>query len=245
MWDNPRAMNAIALILLLAAIAAGLFALALTAARHAAFTIREVRVVGALTHVDPSYLERIIRTEFKGTFFTLSLERTRAALQRAPWVKDVAVRRVWPRQIEVRLTEHIALARWNTDALVDKDGVPFVAPSQEVLPQLSGPQGTERELTLHYLNATQALTPFNLSVKTMSISPARSISAVLSNGLKLQFGRDAFDVRLARLVNYYEEVKDRMVVPITAIDLRYGRGLSVAYAANQAASSSSESKRKP
>ncbi len=245
MWDSPRAMNAIALTLLLAAIAAGLFALALTAARHAAFTIREVRVVGALTHVDPSYLERIIRTEFKGTFFTLSLERTRAALLRAPWVKEVAVRRVWPRQIEIRLTEHVALARWNADALVDKDGVAFVAPSQAQLPQLSGPQGTEREITQHYLSATEALTPFNLNVKSMSLSPARSISAVLSNGLKLQFGRDAFDVRLARLVNYYEEVKDRMSVPITSIDLRYGRGLSVAFAANQVATSSSESKRKP
>ncbi len=59
-----------------------------------------------------------------------------------PWVRKVALRRQWPRRLEVTIEEHSPLARWNDAGLVNAQGEVFVADYDGELPQFDGPEGS-------------------------------------------------------------------------------------------------------
>ena len=83
-----------------------------------------------------------MREELRGTFFTMDLDRARAAsLQRVPWVRSVACGGSGRNRLEVTVEEHAPLARWNDNALVNTDGEVFTADYDGDLPQFTGPDG--------------------------------------------------------------------------------------------------------
>jgi len=49
----------------------------------------------------------------KGNFFSINLQRARAAFESVPWVRRATVRRVWPDRLAVSLEEHRAAALWS------------------------------------------------------------------------------------------------------------------------------------
>ncbi len=230
MWDNPRAINTLALVLTLVALSILLTAGVTYAVRSPRFAVRTVTVAGSLKNVNPQFVESIIRTEFRGTYFTLNLERSRAAIARAPWVKSATVRRQWPRSLEVRITEHDALARWNNSELMSIEGVVFNGTSTQLLPQLIGPAGTEKEVFEKYKLATQALARINHSIASMTLSPSFALSAQLTGGIILEFGHEQFEARLARLIEHSAQIASRTPVAVLRYDMRYGKGIAVAFA---------------
>ena len=80
MWDDAKALTALAATLsamaAMALLAAGVHWLA----RQPAFAIREVVVTTPLLRASAPHLETIVRDELAGTFFTMNLERARAAI---------------------------------------------------------------------------------------------------------------------------------------------------------------------
>ena len=63
-------------------------------------------------------------------------------------MRNVSLRRQWPRRLEVTVEEHVPLARWNDAALVNTDGEMFVADWNGELPLFAGPEGRAAEVTL-------------------------------------------------------------------------------------------------
>ena len=61
------------------------------------------------------------------------------SLVKVPWVRAVALRRAWPMTLEITVSEHEPLARWNDSALVNVQGETFSADYDGELPQFSGP----------------------------------------------------------------------------------------------------------
>ncbi len=228
MWNNPRIMNMIALILCAFAAFALLAVGVAKLARAKHFSIQRVVVVGALNEVDPKFIERIVRTEFAGTYFTLSLAKAQQALQRAPWVKTVAVRRIWPATLELRITEHNALARWNSDQLVSTDSIVFEGLTTAALPQLGGPTASERDVVGKFRIAQQELQKLGYEVRVMTLSPSYSLSVELDKGPSVHFGREQFEQRLNRFVAHVGQIREQITVPIDSFDLRYGKGVAVA-----------------
>ena len=56
------------------------------------------------------------------------------------------MRRVWPQSLEVKLEEHVALARWGSSALVNMHGEIFDAAADEELPLFEGPEESPRDM---------------------------------------------------------------------------------------------------
>src|SRR5689334_2829090 len=96
MWDKPALLQraASALFAIAALLVAG--ALLLQVSRRPEFALREVRIATPLTHVSRDDIEALVNRDLRGTFFTLDLDRARAAFERLPWVRSVAVTRRWP-----------------------------------------------------------------------------------------------------------------------------------------------------
>jgi cell division protein FtsQ len=232
MWDDPRQLNGIAASLALFATCALAWGALAWTLRQAAFEFREVVITGGLVRASPAHLEAVIRDELAGTFFTMDLERAREALLRVPWVRRVALRRQWPRRLEVTLEEHVPLARWNDSGLVDVDGEVFTADFDGELPQFVGPDARAAELTARYREWGVLLAGLSLSVEAVTLSPRggwRLGTKGPAGDLEIELGRDEPSERLARFVDAYQRtvgVLSGSGARIDHVDLRYRNGFA-------------------
>lgn len=227
MWDRPGSLNAAANVLYaVAALLALYMAVALVTALPA-FALREVRIGGAIAHVTQAQVEAIVQRELRGNFFTLNLATARAAFETLPWVRRVNVRRQWPDRLEVALEEHVPLARWASDALVNTHGEVFEAAYEGKLPVFVGPPGTAKEITIQYEYFRRSVAAVGQAPVQVRISPRRAWQLKLESGLTLELGREQVEARLARFVAVYGRTLGRLGRRLDYVDLRYTNGFAV------------------
>ncbi len=232
MWDDAKALNALAVTLALMATAAVVAAGVLWVARQPSFAFREVVVTTPIQRASATHLEAIVRGELAGTFFTMNLERARAALGRVPWVRSVALRRQWPQRLEVVLEEHEPLARWGDGALVNKQGEVFFAAYDGELPHFAGPEGYAAEMRARYGEWSAQLAALALTLSELRLSPRGGWSFKATDGnspLTVELGRDDADGRLARFVAGYGRTIGALLrsgMRVDHVDLRYRNGFA-------------------
>ena len=206
-----------------------LYALLFLVVHLPVFPLRKVDVKGELHHVNREQVQFIVAREMKGNFFTLDLNRTRAAFEKLPWVRNVNVRRHWPDRLEVAIEEHVVLARWGGTALVNTHGELFKAASNALLPEFNGPEDSASEVTRHYADFTRLLKPLNLAPTRMTLSERRALELKLNNGLVVELGRDKVRERLEKFVGVYERTVAKLPQAVAYADLRYPNGFAVRY----------------
>jgi len=229
MWDNPRLLN------LAAGVLVGLVVLASTLTalhwllRSPLFPLRVVELRTPLKQAAPVQVEAAIARLAAGNFFAVSIDELRAALERLPWIRAAAVRRVWPDRLEISIEEHVPLARWGAEALVNTHGERFAGASEVELPVFIGPPGTEAEVTLRYARFSQLLAPLGSRLERIALSPRHAWQLRLANGLQLMLGRDAglAEQRLARFVDAYARSPDAAEKTREVVDLRYPNGFAL------------------
>jgi cell division protein FtsQ len=231
MWDNTRQLNQVALVIAVAAVAMLVYAATLWAVRQPVFALQEVVIRGPLTRANPAHLEAVVREELRGTFFTLRLADARESLVRVPWVRAVGLRRAWPKTLEIIVTEHDPLARWNEASLVNVQGETFTADYNGELPQFSGPEGRAADVAAHFREFGQTVKPIGLSLAEIRLSEraAWEIKTEGPNPLMLELGRVDPGARLARFVEYYPGTVaklQRAGTRVERIDLRYRNGFA-------------------
>ena len=231
MWDNPRQLNLAANLLIgAAAILIGVAALELLL-RSPLFPLREIVVQGSLKKAARADLERAAQG-LGGNFFAVDLRAVRARFEQVAWVRRVDVRRVWPDRIEASIEEHVALARWGDDALVNTFGERFSGKTTEPLPMLAGPAGSEALVAQRYRRYSELLAPIGESIERVILTPRHAWQVRLAGGLTLELGRDGnepVDQRLARFVAVFPETLGRFARrdAFPHVDLRYPNGFAL------------------
>jgi len=228
-WDNPRLLNLAAGILVGVAVLAAGAVLLLKLLRSPLLPVREVRVTNALERTSRQDIEAALRGRIAGNFFAVEPAEVRAGLQQLPWVRRVTVRRVWPDSLEVGVEEHVALARWGSDALVNTYGERFSARTDEVLPVFVAPAGHEAEATLRYGSFKALLAPLGVEPERVVLSQRLAWQLRLSNGLHVMLGRDGdqAEARLRRFVGVYDSTLKTMQRKHEYVDLRYPNGFAL------------------
>jgi cell division protein FtsQ len=231
MWDNPRQLNALAFAIAFLALALFCWGATVWAVRQPAFELRQISIAGPLSRVNPAHLEAVVREELRGTFFTMQLAEARNSLQRVPWVRGVALRRQWPNRLEVFVTEHTPLARWNDNALVNKEGEVFIADYDGELPQFTGPEGAAGEMSARFVEFGAALERAGLTIGEMRLSARGGweLKTAAVPALTVALGRSEPGERLGRFVAYYARTVGALTRAGTRVeyaDLRYRNGFA-------------------
>jgi cell division protein FtsQ len=199
--------------------------------RSALFPLREMIVRGDLAHTSRAEIEQAAQGRVGGNFFAVDLAQVRASLEALPWVRRVEVRRVWPDRLEATLEEHVALARWAAGGLVNVQGERYAGASAALLPQFSGPPGSEPEVARRYRRFVEILAPLAAAPERVVLSPRYAWRLRLDDGLAIELGRDApsdpVEARLARLVAAWPLTLARMPVKHEHVDLRYPNGFAL------------------
>ena len=227
MWDKPEALNAIANALFGVAFLLALYAAFVFVVHLPIFPLREVRLVEPPQHVRRGDIEAVVKKSLQGTFFTIDLARARKGFESVPWVRRADVRRQWPDRIEVRLEEHVPLARWGTLGRVNVHGEIFEAAYEGKLPTFNGPAGASKEMAIQYAYFRKSLEPLGREPVQVNVSARRAWSLRTDTGLTLELGRADLENRLGRFVQNYERAAQHLGRRVDYVDLRYRNGFAV------------------
>jgi cell division protein FtsQ len=194
--------------------------------------VREVSFTGALRHTGKDDLARAVQG-VGGNIWDIDLEQLRGAIKRLPWVRDAAVRRVFPARIEVAVEEHQPVAYWGDSrrtgesaSLVNGHAEIFQAGFNEPLPHWSGPAGSVEEVQRQAVRFAAILAPGGAKLAEVRLSGRRAWQLRLDNGSVLELGRADTEVRLERFARAQKQVAELQVAGLHA-DLRYTSGLAL------------------
>lgn len=207
---------------------------ALTGRQLLSLPVERVVVSGELKHVDRDQLRAMISQSLAGGFLSQDLHTLRAPLEAMPWVYRVVVRRQWPDSIEVGVVEQRAIARWGETALLNHAGEVFTPDSLTglpTLPRLEGPEGFHSLVMQRFLDVQQSLREFGLRVSSLSMDPRGAMTATLSQGGELVFGRNDLAEKLTRFRVLYSSRLASRRDELARVDLRYRHGAAVAWRA--------------
>lgn len=233
MWDNAPLLRAIANLLFGLSVVLVLYGTARYVLHLPSFPLNTVQLTAAPKQVPVELIERVVREQIRGNFFTVDLKHTRQAFEQLPWVRKVSVRRKFPWSLEVDVEEHVALAHWNGTTLVNTHGEVFSARTEQALPAFIGQPETSMQVAEMYGELRAELLPLQVQVAQLSLSPRFAWQVRLSNGMVLELGREQMQQRLARFVEVYPYSLATLAHPVTHVDLRYRNGFA-AYLPNGA-----------
>jgi cell division protein FtsQ len=196
------------------------------------FALRQVAVVSSPVEVDSGLLESAIRSDLRGTFFTVAPHRVRSNLKKLPWVRDVVVERRWPYALDIRIEEFKAIGYWGDNDLISDRGEVFRAASRAPMPRFDGPLEVAPEALARYREAKLALAPLGLEIKSVAISSRGAIAMTMRDGLVIELGREQFEQRFARFIAIYSGWTPEQRQGVARVDLRYKSALAVSRASN-------------
>jgi len=194
--------------------------------------VKHVTVEGEFRHADKAALVVAVTPFVRGTFIDVDVASVRQAGEALPWVKQVQVRRVWPDTLHLLVEEHTAIARWNTDGLINTSGAVF-KPAVETFPQglvqMNGPTGTSEMMARRLVEIQRQVGPLELRVKAISMDKRRAWQLEFNDGMQLKLGRAESDIRLQRFIDVYGGGLYSFKQHIQQIDMRYTNGLAVVW----------------
>jgi cell division protein FtsQ len=258
---DVRLMNQVSSMLFVVLGAVVLIAALWWLVRSPVFAIRDIQLEGEMVHNSAPSIRAGVQgvgaqsaasssratagtPQLTGNFFSVDLERGRAAFEAVPWVRKAVVRRVWPDHLAVRLEEHVAAAFWegadshnvnqDSDKLVNSFGEVFQADVGDVddgLPVLTGPEGAAAQMLRLLQRLQPVLARLEVSIDKLALSGRGSWRAELDSGAVVEMGRGSEDELVARLDRFVRTLKDATAAyvqqPLEYADLRHADGYAL------------------
>ena len=203
-------------------------------------SLNTISIKGNMPHGDISSIRNIVTTNISGNFYSLNLLKTKQIFESIPWVDQAIVKRVYPNQIEVKLSEYKAKAIWGARddmKLVDEVGVIFEANTEDdeydQMPQLIGPEGQGKLMLDMYKDISMAFSPIKNKLKILELNTRGSWVAVLDGGAHIELGRgptiDVID-RASKFSISAEKMLTKLnknSMDIQYVDLRHSEGYAL------------------
>jgi len=167
-----------------------------------------------------------------GSVITQNVNQLQSVIQNLPWVESVAVRKQWPDTLKLFIVEHKAVAIWNKDKLLNTDGTVFNGNINDVLDQHLIMLFASDDHSVFVMKTWQKIKPLfeaqNLSLKEVWYSTRHAWTLILSNGIRLELGKEALIERIKRFLLVYPKIQEKQL-DIDYVDLRYDTGLAVGW----------------
>ena len=214
-------------------LAAAIISLALyVLSRPMVLPLSKIEVQGELTHLTKKDIHATAARAITGNFFTVDLQKIQTGLRGIPWVRRVEIQRVWPRTLVIKIEEQQALAKWDSNGLINTYGEHFLANLDELddeLPIFMGASQYAASIAQHYLLFKSLLTALDLTPMHVLLTPRYGWRLRLDNGLILELGRAGMEARLKKFV----QASLDSGIPVESMvyaDLRYANGFAVRFA---------------
>ena len=226
-WDDPHTLARLRKWLYLV-IALGLLLLGVHyVADSRLFPVRRIVLKGQLEKVSRDQLQYVVKHKVSGNVLMLDLNQVQDEFEQLTWVKTAEIKRLWPDQLEVAISERKALARWQNGGLLDVDGEWFDATTDEQLPLFSVPKGTEKEVVHIYTQLLPVLKGMDEELYALQLSDRNAWQLVFRSGVVIKLGRKDALERFKRIDKIWKKYLKHQENNIEYIDLRYPDGFAL------------------
>jgi cell division protein FtsQ len=194
--------------------------------------ISKLTVLGKPNYTSDKEIIRAVKRIDLSSYFALDVQAVQQSVTALPWVASVSVRKQWPDQLQVFVVEHTPVAFWNSDLLLNQMGQVFQAQSEKLskkLPQLFGPEGSEKEAWQVFLQLRDMLQVNNFDLVSLALSERFAWQLWLDNGVRLNLGRTDKAKRVQRFIDVYPLMEKPQGAHIDEVDLRYDTGLAISW----------------
>ena len=232
MWNNHRVLNKISVGLIFVSLMFLSHAILKVSINSELFAVKRINFVGDINHVSRDQFNSVVTETFKGGFWNLNLREAKDSLEELAWIRNVEIKRNWPNAIDVLVSERDAIARWKHGGLLDKSGELFDGAEDKRLSILDGPVGQHGVVVAEYLNLTDLLEPYGVTIDQLRLTTQRSWYGNLSNGTVVALGEKNISSRLKRFMRFLPETQSRYKSLVKFADLRYANGFSVSSSVN-------------
>ncbi|MDE0309299.1 MAG: cell division protein FtsQ/DivIB [Acidiferrobacterales bacterium] len=210
------------------------------------FPLKHINVEGKLVNTHPSQIQNAIAQVISSSnILQVDVSKTVAAAQALPWVENASISRRWPDTLDVRVSERVISARWNSDRWLDQTGVAvtLLNHADESLPVLRGENGSGKEVLNAYRKFEKIFRNYGLEVTELSRSARGSWDVELqaaesepapagdlvagANRIKVILGQIDPAARVERFGRLYSELLHDVAEQISVVDMRYPDGVAV------------------
>ncbi len=206
--------------------------------KKSAIDVKQIRISGHFNYVDIQQLKTQVIKSMQNGYLSSDLETVREKIVAFPWINTVSIKRIPPEAIEINISEHVPMMRWQKKGLVSDRGVLFFPPltdkKQRVfssLPLLK----VKKTHILVALNFLEQLMPriqqINLSFKQLEEDVLGGWKVTFAEGQQVIFGRNKLTDRLSMFSKIWPVAKGKG--RIERMDLRYTNGAAVAFVKNK------------
>ncbi|WP_286263068.1 cell division protein FtsQ/DivIB [Thalassotalea atypica] len=196
--------------------------------------VTSLLITGEMPYTQKQDVMAAIESVHLGNFFKVNVNEVQQRVQDLPWVYSVSVRKQWPNELKVYVVDQRPVALWNGEFFLNEFGKAFQANANRInhhLPAFFGPEGSEKIALENYRNLNEMLSYDVLSIDELVLSERYSWQLTLSDGVRLNLGREERVERVQRFMDVYQEIKDKQQDNklVDYVDLRYDTGVAVGW----------------
>ena len=250
LWNHPARMQSVSRFLMRCFAVMMVIGVLVWLSQRPVFALKQIQIEPVagqtLKHSNKPIVKQQVLENVQGNFFSVRLEDVKRGFESMPWVRHANVRRVWPNGLVVSIEEQKPFGTWggaDSHTLMNVQGELFAGRVSEIIDDVHlidfyGPADASQEVMRLYEKASAWFKPWDVEVKSLALTERYAWHVKLSNGMKVEFGRDEessdknlTEERVARLFKYWPQVQEKWPNRVDAVDLRYANGFAVHLAA--------------
>ncbi len=250
LWNHPARMQSVSRFLMRCFAVMMVIGILVWLSQRPVFALKQIQIEPVagqtLKHINKPIVKQRLIESVQGNFFSIRLEDVKRGFESMPWVRHANVRRVWPNGLVVSIEEQKPFGTWggaDSQTLMNVQGELFAGRVSDInedihLIDFHGPADASKEVLNLYEKASAWFKPWGVEVRSLALTERYSWHVKLSNGMKVEFGRDEensdknlTEERVARLFKYWPQVQEKWPNRVDAVDLRYANGFAVHLAA--------------
>ncbi len=198
----------------------------------ASLPVKYVRTEGVFQYLGKDELRDVLEPLVTTGFFDADMQTIQSAVATLPWVETVAVKRIWPDAIDIKIREKKPYVRWGQDSLMTEQGVIFTPKSLEHhqhLMILTGPAEQQIKVLEILKGIKTTLADQSLELAEFNVNDRWAWKIKLTTGLVILLGRDEQLKKLQRFLKTLAILPPEQIDAMAVVDLRYPNGYAVSW----------------
>ncbi|MDP2904351.1 MAG: cell division protein FtsQ/DivIB [Methylovulum sp.] len=198
----------------------------------ASLPVKYVRTEGVFQYLGKDELRAVLEPLVTTGFFDSDMQAIHGAVTTLPWVETVAVKRIWPDAIDIKIREKKPYVRWGQDSLMTEQGVIFTPKSlvqHQHLMVLTGPAQQQTKVLEIMKGIKTALADQSLEMAEFNVNDRWAWKIKLTTGLVILLGRDGQLKKLQRFLKTLAVLQPEQIDAMAVVDLRYPNGYAVSW----------------
>ncbi|MFI3199600.1 MAG: cell division protein FtsQ/DivIB [Methylococcaceae bacterium] len=194
--------------------------------------LKYVRTEGIFQYLSKNEVQAVLQPLVLTGFFDVNMQAIHAAVATLPWVDTVAVKRIWPDAIDIKVSERKPYARWGKNSLITGQGVIFTPKNVDQFQNMTlvtGPESQQVRVLEIMKGIKTALADQSMELTEFSVNDRWAWKIKLSTGLEILLGRNEQLKKLQRFLKTLTVLKQEQVEQIVVVDLRYPNGYAVSW----------------